>query len=256
MVVSLLQKEAPDLAGVKTFRLVCKQWQAIALDATTSVKAKGIEDKEIPPQQVTNMFSQLHRLRMVLFLPSRYLPCLLVSPSTVLEALILTGTGTPTLYETCLPQLASLQRIVFDGPMTMTDTLLSTLGSLPQLKQLGFHNVLFPRTAYPQSCFHDLSFKALTSLMIKQVKPLDHNGAESGIVGQQFLLSLPQLQHVAVKMTGVDQLLMDTLNSVTTLIKLTAVVPMNWNFMFAADEWSQWSKSRGVVFQWFNGAYE
>lgn len=255
MVVTVLQQERWDLDDVKTFRLICKHWQVIASDAITTFRGDNIVDQDVTPQQVTNMFTQLHCLTAVYKLPCKNLPCLVSSPRTDLVTLTLTGTGSSILYATCLPQLTSLQHIILRGPVTLTETLLSVLGSLPQLHKRLFHNLLFPRTAYQQCCFHDVLFKVLDSLYIMNL-PLDSNGEGSEVAGQQFLLSLPKLENLTVKTGTANRLLLDIVNKMPTVKTVTIAVPKaprEWQFTLhesVVEEWSQWSLTRGGQCQW------
>ena len=82
---------------------------------------------------------------------------------------------------------------------------------------------------------------------------MDSNGDKSGLVGQQFVLSLPNLQHVIFGMGAANQLVQDTLNRMTTLKSLMAVVPRRLESVFTDTEaanWSQWSHQRGIHFEY------
>ena len=212
-----------------------------------------MSDRHVALQEVTNMFSQMHNLQRVTFLPFNYLPSLTATPSQALHSLLLTSPVSSISHESCLRQLTTLREVSFRGLFTMNETLLTSLSCLPQLQHLVFDKLLFPKTPFEQSCFHSAYFSSLRTLDIHQLNPMDSNGDKSGLVGQQFVLSLPNLQHVIFGMGAANQLVQDTLNRMTTLKSLMAVVPRRLESVFTDTEaanWSQWSHQRGIHFEY------
>ena len=234
--------------GVRSARLVCKQWRAAASHVIDRLNVHGMAHLQPNTAEASRLFSQFPHLRTVHDLPFKYLPCL---PSTAVFSMVrlsLDGTGSTALYSSCLPQLTSLHSLVFLGPVTMTEALLSALGHLPKLRGLTFHKVMFPRSAYQQCLFDDPLFKHLHTLTILHKHPLTSNGVNSGSAGHQFLSTLQNLQHILLHHNSVDQILLKTLDKLALLRFVTASgVPGNWSLRaFSAQQWLDWSKGSGV----------
>lgn len=230
----------------------CKHWRLCVSQTVTKLRLLGLFEKGLLPehQAVDRFLSQFPHLEEVAGLPFRDLPCLRARLQSQLTSLTLEGTGTDVLYSVVLPRFCQLQRITFLGPITMTDELIVALGNLPELLQLTFHKILFPRVSYQASILSRSRFARLQSLKVLHVRPLSSNGLVSVQAGQQFLLSLQALCNFNVRPDSAStQMLLLTLDGLPVL----KCVSLHVHFMeyqagcmHDLQQWYSWAQGSGV----------
>ena len=133
----------------------------------------------------------------------------------------------------------------------MTDQLLVALGNLPELSQLTFHKILFPRVSYQASVLDRTKFAHVHSLNILHTEPLSSNGVVSVQAGQQFLLSLQALHSVDVRSDYAStKMLILTLDGLPVLKCVTLHM---WHMEFYQvgrvhdlQQWYSWAQGSGV----------
>ena len=225
--------------SIWSIRRVCSQWRALAANCVVALSTlgKSYSWQQSTDRNVSRVLQHFQHVRLIDWLPLKYMPSLPASLSTTLVTLTLTGTGSVALYEAGLPPLVVLRSCTFDETVTMTEALLKVLGCLPKLEHLAFSQVLFPRTPYQQCCLENKPFMQLRRLEILHKAPSTSNGSASGQAGQQFLLSLPQVQHIRFHVDAVSQVLLAALDKLPVLEFVEAV----FDSFVSNEAWNQWA---------------
>lgn len=258
--LGLAQAQAALGKDVGAIRLSCKQWRDCVSQTVTAVSASGLCEQRPGPDvlDVGNLFWQLPCLKKVDSLPFKYLTCLPSRLQSQLTGLTLEGTGTDAIYSLTLPQFSKLQHISFLGPVTMTDQLLVALGNLPELCQLTFRHILFPRTAYQASVLGRCKFALLQCLTLEHPDPLSCNGSDSIPAGRQFLLSLQALRHITVNVhssNSSSQTLRGILDTLPELKRVNLLIYRNQQLQIVlcaackAGAWRSWARGNNVQFR-------